>query len=402
MPRDGSDIYYIPPGTEGIPDSTIESIKYNTFIADVEQDLNHPRPIVAGGTGASTAEDALLELSGEMAYQVVTNFDSYVYTPGSFYADSAATGAPVAGHPFAGIVYQANLAGDLVVEARDLTNGVIYVRISSSGVWSTWGVDNVSQFVKKSGDTMTGLLVLPATALTNQLHAATKDYVDKSVPVYISTTPPTGAAILPGSLWWESDTGLMYVLYDDGTSIQWVIASPQPDLATFVLKGGDTMTGDLTISKAAGVPAITLNPAEAAQQALVNFNQTDVLKWQLGKHTDGGFLLYANGPGLTALFFDATTALATVVANPTAPLGIATKQYVDGKVPAAATAAEYIANSAPTKMLTPGAVWAAALHIDISTDAASVAADFGSASIPALHRRRLGATSTNANRPIRR
>src|SRR6188508_2213364 len=74
MPRDGSEIYYIPPGSEGIPDSTIESIKYNEFIHDVEQDLNHPRPIVAGGTGGSTEEEALFNLSGEMAYQVVTNF----------------------------------------------------------------------------------------------------------------------------------------------------------------------------------------------------------------------------------------------------------------------------------------------------------------------------------------
>jgi hypothetical protein len=36
----------------------------------------------------------------------------------------------------------------------------------------------------------------------------------------ISDTPPTGAQ--PGDLWWESDSGNLYVWYDDGDSQQWV------------------------------------------------------------------------------------------------------------------------------------------------------------------------------------
>jgi hypothetical protein len=48
-------MYTYPPGTPGIPDTTIESAKYNGYIADVQQDLNLPRPIVAGGTGANSA-----------------------------------------------------------------------------------------------------------------------------------------------------------------------------------------------------------------------------------------------------------------------------------------------------------------------------------------------------------
>ena len=43
-------------------------------------------------------------------------------------------------------------------------------------------------------------------------------------------------------------------------------------------------------------------------------------------------------------------------------------------IPAAATAAEYLANSAPTKMLTPGAAWAAAAAVTL-TDAATVTPD---------------------------
>ncbi len=39
----------------------------------------------------------------------------------------------------------------------------------------------------------------------------------------ISDTAPAGA--LPGHLWWESDTGILYTYYNDGTSSQWVAIS---------------------------------------------------------------------------------------------------------------------------------------------------------------------------------
>ena len=69
MPRNVSDIYFIPPGTEGFPDTTIESEKYNNYIHDVETDLNRPRPISAGGTGADDADEALANLHAEKAGQ---------------------------------------------------------------------------------------------------------------------------------------------------------------------------------------------------------------------------------------------------------------------------------------------------------------------------------------------
>jgi hypothetical protein len=44
--------------------------------------------------------------------------------------------------------------------------------------------------------------------------------------VFVGDTPPTGVSV--GSLWWESDSGLLYIYYNDGDSIQWVIAAPTP------------------------------------------------------------------------------------------------------------------------------------------------------------------------------
>ena len=54
MPRDGSGVYS-QPYPDVVSGTTIESAKYNGNVNDVEQDLNTPRPIVAGGTGATNA-----------------------------------------------------------------------------------------------------------------------------------------------------------------------------------------------------------------------------------------------------------------------------------------------------------------------------------------------------------
>ena len=140
MPRDGSGQYtqpfpYVDEGT------TIESAVYNGFTADVAIDLNTPRPVVAGGTGASSADEALDNLKAEKFKQVVANWDSMPWRAGSFYAATTAPGiAPVAGHAFAGIVYYAN-ATDLIIEATDLSdpaNPTKYIRLMAAGVWGNW------------------------------------------------------------------------------------------------------------------------------------------------------------------------------------------------------------------------------------------------------------------------
>ena len=41
----------------------------------------------------------------------------------------------------------------------------------------------------------------------------------------VSDTEPVIANHLPGTLWWNSGTGLMYVLYADGTTTQWTQVS---------------------------------------------------------------------------------------------------------------------------------------------------------------------------------
>ena len=180
MPQDGSNNYQYPPGTPGVPDQTIESEAYNTFLDDlVSNDLNIPRPIHRGGTGASNADEALSNLGGEKSSQVVGNYDSHVWMPGSFYSATSATNAPVAGHAFAGIAYSSDPAAtppanlNVVVEARDQSDttvpGRLYVREKKAGIWGAWTeqvggaadltVANDARYVNVTGDTMTGALV---------------------------------------------------------------------------------------------------------------------------------------------------------------------------------------------------------------------------------------------------
>ncbi len=233
MPRNGAtNLYYIPPGTEGFVDTTIESEKYNNYIHDVEDDLNRPRPIVAGGTGANNAADALSNLGGEKSSQQISNYDQDIFYPGSFYSLIGATGAPgiptapagqTALHPFVGWVVSSDppvtppANKNVVVHARrqDDTKvpGTLYVREKKvdathpDGLWGPWAIDG--------------------SGLT-------------------SATPPTDPA--DGALWWDTESGQLYIWYRDVDSAAWVIASPSPDPALFVQKSGDTMTGMLTLA----------------------------------------------------------------------------------------------------------------------------------------------------------
>ena len=58
MPRNGSGIYSKPSGTNAVSGTTIESSKYNAQVDDLVVDANAPRPVPAGGTGASNAAGA--------------------------------------------------------------------------------------------------------------------------------------------------------------------------------------------------------------------------------------------------------------------------------------------------------------------------------------------------------
>lgn len=55
LSRNGSGVYSLPATYEAVTGETIEAQQHNDPLEDLEQDMNTARPIVAGGTGASTA-----------------------------------------------------------------------------------------------------------------------------------------------------------------------------------------------------------------------------------------------------------------------------------------------------------------------------------------------------------
>lgn len=58
MPRNGQGVYSKPAGTTAVPNTTIESAKFNAVVDDFVQDANAARPLTAGGTGAPDAPGA--------------------------------------------------------------------------------------------------------------------------------------------------------------------------------------------------------------------------------------------------------------------------------------------------------------------------------------------------------
>jgi hypothetical protein len=211
MPRDGTETYVLPfPDVE--EDTTIESAVYNGFTNDVAADLNTPRPIKFGGTGANTPEGAIDNLNGELKEQVVTNYNSSVFVAGSFYSAAGATAPPVDGHAFTGICYVRD-TGNMFIEASDQDDstqpGSKYIRQKKAGVWSVW---------------------------------------QKIAGVSTGTTPPAAAG--DNALWWDPTLGKLFVYYNDGNTKQWVETNAVPDVDpnTYVEISGDAMTGFLSLN----------------------------------------------------------------------------------------------------------------------------------------------------------
>jgi len=137
MPRDGSGIYS-KPFPDVVAGTTIESTVHNGTVADVETDLNAPRPIIAGGTGATSAKQARDNLDAEVASQTVTSYDSHVWETGSFWSNTGATGAPVNKVLTGYCVIVNNDPNHISLEAIDNTTSTVYRRIKFGGVWGAW------------------------------------------------------------------------------------------------------------------------------------------------------------------------------------------------------------------------------------------------------------------------
>jgi len=268
MPRNGSGVYSHP-FPDVVEGTTIESAVFNGNTSDVEQDLNTPRPIVAGGTGANNAHDAMVALSGEIAQQgPITNYDSFPFVNGSFYSETGATAAPPSGGTatsyFDGICYvHASNPGFMTLEARDIANGVLYVRQKRAGVWTAWmqqagsTADLDAAYVNVTGDTMSGPLIVPVKGNQIGIHGGTGNATSAVTPadanflLYGSGVNWAGmGADAGGNVWLR--TGLSgtpvpaLAIFNSGqVNVQSSLPSTTPNTGSLVVAGGAGFGGDI-------------------------------------------------------------------------------------------------------------------------------------------------------------
>jgi len=308
MPRDGSGIYTTPAGTTAVPDTTIESSKYNGNVADVAADLNAPRPIVAGGTGATSANAARVALGAEVASQVVTNYDTHPWEAGSFKSAPGATAAPSAVGVFSGICHIYD-SGSIALEAYEHGVPAIKYTRTKYGTWQSWvRVGTDADYVNTTGDTMSGDL---AITKANPQFSFNKTASGQSIYLYASTnsTPrwrmDFGNGAPEGGVADGSDFSLLRfdnaggytgsVLYfNRATGLGEVAGNPTAPngiatkayadgiynamATTKVDRAGDTMTGNLTITKV--LPQLIINRSDA-NGAYIGGQKSGSTRWNL-------------------------------------------------------------------------------------------------------------------------
>ncbi len=140
----------------------------------------------------------------------------------------------------------------------------------------------------------------------------------KEDPATVAVTSPTApASANNGDIWYNTNTGVSYVYYSDGTSSQWVeiVSSAVPALDSKADIAGDTFTGNVTAPRfISNITTGTAPLGVTSTTAVTNLN-ADLLDGQHGSY-------YA--PVATPTFTTSATApiFVSTIATGTAPLTV--------------------------------------------------------------------------------
>lgn len=100
MARNGSGVYSLPAGYEATTGQTATADQHNDPLEDIAADLNVARPVVAGGTGATTASAARTNLGlGTVATANIDPFSLYCTYGGTADAITLTTGQSLSSVP---------------------------------------------------------------------------------------------------------------------------------------------------------------------------------------------------------------------------------------------------------------------------------------------------------------
>jgi hypothetical protein len=123
--------------------------------------------------------------------------------------------------------------------------GIGNTEISNWNTAYSWGDHSTEGYLRASSPaaSVTNETIINWNTAYNWGNHATAGYLTSAPAVTISDSSPLTPT--QGDLWWQSDTGVLKIYYNDGTSVQWVDATPA---AGYTLpEASNTTLGGVTV-----------------------------------------------------------------------------------------------------------------------------------------------------------
>ncbi|RPI40244.1 MAG: tail fiber domain-containing protein, partial [Hyphomicrobiaceae bacterium] len=214
-----------------------------------------------------------------------------------------------------GIVYATD-ANNIVVEARDMTTGINYMRKKSAGTWGSWSADSGSgAFVLKAGDTMTGpLIVTPKGSMFGSAAGTTATGAvvpaDANIKLYDFTSGNWSGMGVDGegTFWLRTGTSA-------GAIPALRIHADKNVIATGNLTVNAGLTaGSAIIGTNTGNPILNLAGGAGANEGpYITYSKGGAVNWYVGSRsvilaggsTSNDLIFYSAGGGGTSLILQA-------------------------------------------------------------------------------------------------